>query len=502
MSSFLSAGVHNKVHFVLKHGPAHRPRAMLQAYNAFLNRWAVVRLQGAEHSFDPDLLTLLLLLQYAWPNLYNQISANPFYFLYLHALATGKPNASCGPTQIDELRDLGLPILASDSLLRVYSDLDLARVLSVWEFDHNRSNQSEGELLSHLSLHITLNHNIKEQELMFREEQAWDALNSGDPARIKLAHFHAPVFSFDYESQLLDILTQLNEEIDQGIDNDNESHNKENNVIERAEAVIFALGLVGEEKSVEILHEQLRPSSNMPLRIQLRAIYALGNHVNRRDDENALSILVDEILCCKEEIYGPAIRSRVGRLARYFKLRYQQIVSFISLLIPQNEHIKVIQAVKESLRRKENHWKQEALRLLTPEMLKKMQPIDVVDICEAISWPFSLGPYLIDIVIQDSSLASRAFRLITNFGTSSKDKKYVIAWLAQLLQSSERFRGACWQIIGTLQKDLSVSWQDSIWQQLLEFAIKNDDKSIMYALEATQRAEANDLIAQLPWEVS
>ena len=190
---FPSDDVHNRVRQVLERVPAYRPRATLQAYNAFLQRWLVVRLQGSENIFYPELLALLLLIQYVWPDIFNRISTNPCYFFYLHALATGRDNHFCTSSEMAEIKDLGLPLHIREKNIYPYDDPSLFRLLEIWNFKNVLPvNIDPPGALSILWSHITLDPTLQNQSIYLeKREEIWDSLISGDPARIKLLQFYS-----------------------------------------------------------------------------------------------------------------------------------------------------------------------------------------------------------------------------------------------------------------------------------------------------------------------
>jgi hypothetical protein len=502
MSEALSHDVYKKVRRIFGQVPGYRPRAILQAYNAFLHYWMVTQLQQRrEKPLEPDLLALLLILRYAWPEIYSSISSNPYYLFYLHSLATGKPNDKCRPTEIDELRDLELPTKAQYSPLHLFRKPEIVRLFDAWEFPKNFG-------IYELSLHITpSNTGMETQKPIFQEVHEWDAITSGDPARIRLADLQSQgLQSLDYEPQLLNLLVGLNEKFNRESNNNDSDDgvNGQSIYIDRAETIIIALGLMGRNHTISSnFSDLLNRSPRLPEPLQLRIIYALAHLAEQKNDKGALSVLLS-ILKNKPDEYKSAVRVRAARLLRYFRLDNHQIPIVTGLLITPHENRRVPQVVKESWKWKETPWRQKGLETLTKDDLAKMLQEDVIEICKEVEcWPHSLAEYFIKIAQnQDEALGEQAFRLLQGFSvtcdeTHSLDNKtYIIKWLSEVLKHNEKFREDSWKKIGELQKDIS-DWQSVIWSRLWEFAIEESDIRIVSSLESTQRREAYDFLKKI-----
>lgn len=500
---FPSDDVYRRVRRVLERVPAYRPRATLQAYNAFLQRWLVVRLQGSEKIFFPELLALLLLIQYIWPDIFHRISANPYYFFYIHALATGRANLHCTQSEMAEIKDLGLPINIREKNIYPYDDPNLFRLLDIWDFDFIDPTEVS-EVLSVLWSHITLDPSLRSQPV-FPEirEAVWATLISGDPARIKLLQYSlSETVSRDYEQPLLESVLDLNKEFDRAGD-------KSNQLIADAEVRVFALGLIGSrEETPKVLKEILTSTPGLHTSLKLRIVYAIERLMQKVDGakrHEMISSLVQDVLINGRSSKEPEqrVRVRIAKLAHYGIFLSSDLKKIIKLLFKEsNENVLVKLALIESWEKAS--WRDEALMLLTPKVIAKMIPADILKICESGSWPEALGNYFIQLAQQSNEEhSSRSFSIIRNFpnradGTQGPtDKLNIIKWLSDLIQTSERFRKESWGDIAMLQNDQLVSWSTQTWASLKSFAINNDDLSIIHALKDIKRSEARNLLQSM-----
>jgi hypothetical protein len=520
MNDFLSEDVYKKVRAILGQVPENRPRAVLQAYNAFLQRWTVLRLHKSDSFYHPNLLALLLLLQYIWPEIFHHVSTNPYYFFYLHALVTGEKNACCKTSEVTEVKDLGLPLNSENTLLYPYDDLDLFKLLVTWNFDVkdiSRSNafDEEIEALYFLWSHITLDPSTMEK-IMPPEirDHAWVALNSGDPARIKLVRFYLSdaILSRDYEPSLLDSLMDLNHELDYA------SNGKKPILIQDADSRIFALGLISTRKeTMDALKDLLVSSPSLPPGLRLRIIYALEHALERFVKEekwckDIISSLVNDILLNenRREEQGYRIIIRIARLVRYGEFPDNTLKKLIEFLYT---NVPVVGELKRALREswKDARWRERALELLAPKELDKMPLTDLMEVCEAGPWPKSLGQHFIKIAQQDNeATANPALELLTGFNRTSsgeqspEDKAQIVQWMGKLLsdllqKNPKKPLQHYWQNIVDLQQDTKAPWQRSVWQKLWNASLEKYEISIINHLKNTWRLEAREMLqAMLP----
>lgn len=500
MNDFLPPKVYEKIRSVLEQDPANRPRAVLQTYNAFLHRWAIVKLLGNENYFNPSLLALLLLLQYAWPEMFYLISVNPYHFYYLHALATGKPNKVCGQTEIDEFHDIKFPSKVWNSQLALCQEKKMIPALNSWEFsEESRTDFYRGHSpLSIMSQYITLDPATLNSRPIFQEMEIWKGIKSGDPAQIKLVAFYEgeKIITTIFEQPLREPLLDLNKEFQKGGLGISET-------LDDADANIFALGLIGNTKeTIDTLYDILRNSPPLPTHLRLRCIYALERLISKRKDldegdHEKISLLINEILFSDKEQreQGHRVRVRVARLIRYESLSNSELKLVVESLYRKDESIDVQRAFLESWQ--VAIWREKALNQLTEEQLNNISPIQLLMICEGGSWPALLMPYFVKIAHSNNeALALRAFTLLLGFSTSpdkrqsSEDKQLVMQWLSEVLPKNEDLREKCWIQVSELQKDNTIPWQDVVWRQLVKFALSKGDIRIVHAIVNTKRVEA------------
>lgn len=491
--SFLSERIYQTVRMVLQSGPANRPRAILQAYQTFIHEWILIRIKGLEHVMHPDILALLSLIQYTWPDMFAAVRKNPYYFFYLHILAANKPNSVCNQAELDEINDLGLPAVAQSVWWRNLQYPELNRLFRNIELDNDFT-------IDDLALHITLDKHVR---ISLSEDQPWEELVSGDPARIKAMISRMPL-GLGYESQLLNHVTDLINEIKQDVRGGEDSSKEVKELIDRAEAVIFALGLGSENpECVDFLTQTLLESQEISLSVRLRITYALA-YAAQRGNQNAISSLLSEILFQRKEDLLP-FRIRVAHLCRSFVLTRPQISTLLSIVSDQNENSRVHKNIIESWLHAS--WGPIAFEVAIQEKLNELNIKDVLEICEFFIHPNSdwmdpvlpqLGKHILAIVQQDDPIISeKAFYLLLEVPTSSKRKILLMSWLCELIQRSSKFFSKCWQIIGDLQKDRDIAWQIDIWKQLLLFALENDEILLVKTLVNTQRLEASETLKAL-----
>lgn len=506
---FPSDEIHRRVRQVLERVPAYRPRATLQAYNAFLQRWLVVRLQGSENIFYPELLALLLLIQYVWPDIFHRISTNPYYFFYLHALATGRDNHFCTQSEMAEIKDLGLPLYIREKNIYPYDDPNLFRLLEIWDFKNILpANIDPPGTLSILWSHITLDPTLQNQSIYpEKREEIWATLVSGDPARIKLLQFYlSELLTQDYEQPLLESVLDLNKELER-------TGNETDQFFMDAEVRVFALGLIGnKEETAKVLMELLSSSPGLRTNIKLRIVYAIERLMqkmekNKRD--NMISKLVQGVLINDRTSKDPEqrIRVKIAKLAHYGTFASPDVKKIVKLLFSasdENELVKI--ALIEGL--KNASWREQALMSLTPKIAGKMALTDILKICESGIWPATLGDYFLQQAQLPDEFSTRVFAVITKFPNredgiqNADDKLTIIKWLSQLLMTSEEFRKSSWSHIVLLQSDPIVSWSIQTWTALKNYSLKIDDPSIVHVLNEIKikRFEARDLLQSIRQE--
>lgn len=457
-----------KIQDVLKYGSPRRPRSVLQAYNAFLQQWTMVKLRGIDKELSPCFLAVLLTIRYMWPDVFQEIINNPYFFFYLHSLATHRPNDICSQMELDEINTLALPVEATDvhlfsyrkypSIIRVLDVLNLSDILS------GRKDAMETFIIQHL----TISDNSMTTVISNSELQEWEALNSGNPADIRLASTLSTGNLLIYGNQMLDFLSGLNERIHKSNDKEKE------NIINKAELILFALGRIDFEHGVELLNELIINKPSIPENLQLRVIFALGRYGKK--SERAKKVLVDFLICKKLPF---SIRPTIAKILSYCTLDGSSV---------QNLWIYYQSDINSRVRYNLLENWASALEGVDPEEIT----VEFLDILEKVPWPQNFAPKLIDFCLNSNEdAAKQAFNLILKYGDSPSHEKreQTIQWLVDILINSQKFRERCWEMIADLQSSRGVQWQEQEWQRLKQWSIENGDCTIIDFLRAIKNKE-------------
>jgi len=303
-----------KIKTILGLNPMSQPRAVLQAYSAFLNRWKIFQQRGIQNDIDPSILVVLLVIQYVWPNVFERICIYPQQFFYLHALTTGTKNNTCEYTEIDEVRELGLAVDEKETQFAVFRHNRFAMLMRKLG---SLGNLSINTIQPYLSLsnensQTTIQPEETNQiEQIIQPEQIWEVLQSGDPIRIKYVLQKEPVevrkifrwYTITYLAEITDQIEKKPEVIS-------------NRDVEVTEKALVAAGIINDQQVIPTIKDLLL-SDSVPSRLQARAVYTLG-HYAAKGNGLATSALVEAI---KSEINIPqAIRTRAAHLLRYCNL--------------------------------------------------------------------------------------------------------------------------------------------------------------------------------------
>lgn len=277
---------------ILVQGPVANPRASFQAKASFQAHWRIVVArkldQGDEPVIRPVILAAIILLHYAWPDVFASIVIYPHLFFYLHSLIQEKPNEVCNFLEIEEYRDLGYPCESDSLLSKFLRQPDLVRFFGALPL------LPSGFGINELMRHFTLNRSDI-VPLGVNVETAWAALTSGDPVRIKLADY-AIAFVDTNTMQAKGELQTYREQMVRDLDAlANSSAQEPEELIKKVERAVFAFGLIQEETFVELISERLSSPQVLPQPIMLRTIYALGHRADRSgpSQQMAARTLVD-----------------------------------------------------------------------------------------------------------------------------------------------------------------------------------------------------------------
>jgi hypothetical protein len=440
-ASLLDAETYNQVRGILVQGPVNRPRAIIEGYRTFLMHWNIAKRRKLK--IDAKMLAGLALLKTSWPDEFDYVVRYPEYFFYRHALSHGRGNSVCRSTQTDELFDLGIPLLAKDSPLRHYGDVNLGRLLAEIElpdpFDIN-------SLWSYLTL---FSEEYDRAPIGILHEHAREALRSGDPVRIRFIERVDSIKTQQaYKSSIVGELWDFLDRVQGGVQ-PNASE------VEINEGLIYAAGLIGDEEAVDVLQRLLSVSSKLSHRLPSRIIYALGHLASKDVPVNeAVTTLVElaDIRNRAQGVHSQAMGRLAASLLRYCFLRREQILHIVPAWY---KHVNF-----------DTDAIMDVLRIIDPGQYA----VDVLlDLCERVkerAWPVHLGRVLLSLVLEHSEapISERAFKLLHSY----PGQVQVIQWLAELSLKSSEWRHRCWREIGQIQSSME-EWRAKEWIDIFDF---------------------------------
>lgn len=470
---------------IFAQGPVGNPRAVVQAYNSFQARWAIVQKRKFNQPIQADVLAVILVLQYAWPALYKQISNYPEMFFYLHALATWSPNSFCTYTEIQEIFDLGLPSTSMPSpLSEGLRDPDLIRLLQAlsacpWGVEH---------LVSHLTLTDdpakTGVHLIAPNALLL----------SGDPALIKFG-----IRTYGWEKELFLLINALT----------NLKQDTSGKDLRRAINIIFTLGRLPDDRALQALILLASSIPQLPIAVTLRLIYALGH---RALDGRELAF--SELLKLLERPdLTDEMRTRAVQVLRHCKLSEEHLIQQTACELNLLSQDGLTQTsgwlrlnVKENLLARPE---QALCAMINPQ---KFSPKDVLDLCAAATeksetWPWRIARHLIAWAKQADPVGDRAFELIKGIA----DRAARVRWLIWVALTTHRPRPDCLRLAGKAQAAQQVPpdesksipteptpWQSRAWRLLIKRLVdEKQEELLIAALGETNHTEAIQMLKGL-----
>lgn len=483
---------------ILVQGPSATPRIALQAYQSFDARWRVVKLRGLDKIVDAQTLAVILLLQYAYPDVFESVFNHPELLFYLYALVKEKePNSVCQETEVEELRDLGLPAYINSKgkseeeiliLKRFWRKPDLNRLLGALPA------LPEGFDIDLLFTHLTLVRKGEEDKKTLApvgvQIDPWEALTSGDPVLIKFSmrtHGDTAAMSSILLNHLIDLVDMFQPK-------PLHTPHDQSEMIGRVSRAIFALGRIGDKSFVQFIGEWLRNPVNLPKEILFRTIYALGHQATKPDAPNpeARRTLVE--LVGNKNAYTAA-RIRAARLLRFCnELSAEEIEKFLSFLRTKQRpkiSIALRMTIKATVR--DAQWRDRVLERLQPD---KYNAEDVYEFSvNAKTWPTHIASYWKKIAHTEGGMGDRAFGLIENY----RDLPQAMRWLAELIPHSIVRVAACLKKIGDIQRDES-KWHSEIWDTLFHRLQQRRDESTWHqfidSLRRTSKNEAAQMLGE------
>lgn len=455
---------------ILSFNPESQPRAVLQAYSAFLNRWEIVKQRELQNEIFPEALALLLVIQYVWPNVFERIHAYPQHFFYLHALTTGIRNNFCSDIEIDEIHELGLAANEYDTQLSIIHDNAFSLLMK--ELDISKWSKPLGTLRTHLLL------SREGPTHQVRSELIWEVLQSGDPVRIKyVLQENSVEVARIFRNHTLSFLSGLS---DQAKTRQTESVASQLDTVEKA---IVASGIINDLQVVPMLIDLLKDGS-LPLKFQLRGVYALGHYASGKN-MSAISALT-EIIRMKEGSVQ-AVRSKAIHMLRYCHVDDNVIDMLLEEIkhSDKNKHVSSLlrTVIKESIINAD--WWTRVLERIDPQ---EFAPADVLEFClgpqreaTAGKWPERLAEYLINLSITEPVYRDLSYGLLE----THNNEDAVIDWLAtlsiKLVSSSEAFEPwlrRCWSSMAEIQKKMlektpGDAWKKSTWKKIQDLFMTN-----------------------------
>ena len=487
---------------ILVQGPSATPRATLQAYNGFKARWHIIEQRGLIPTEVEDeqkqadavtaikVLAAIMLIQYVWPDVFRSFYDCPHLFFYLHALINTKPNMVCSRTEIDEINDLGQPIMDGDkqfaSLLKLEifrRRPDLVRVLSaLFELPSSF-------YVNDLFKYLTLSSDSGQEGPRWIDPGL--ALLSGDAAIIK---FTSKIGPNDFHATLLAKLVDVAEEIRRTNEAKSELSMEK---IALASRVIFALGRVGEPSFVEFAQDLLQDPNSFPPELLLRLIYALGHQATKAGSPNDLarSLLVG--LLCDEKVSDTA-RIRAAKLLRSSALLTKNEIKHIFELMRIERLVKLATPLRVALR--DTVLNAEWDRSVLTDALRELNPAnyeakDVLIFAQkAIEWPWNVARFVIRLAASETTPGNDAWDALKGY----KVKTQAVRWLFFLSMVSRGDRRTdSIRRIGDFQRDKQAYWQKNTWRRLLNFVRRCDGDNEWFALIDALKITNKDESAQI-----
>lgn len=450
---------------ILTLNPLGQPRAVLQAYSAFLNRWEIVHNRQIQDIIDPKTLAVLLVMQYVWPGVFKRICIYPQHFFYLHALTTGVGNEFCGEVEIDEIRELGLAADENETHFAPFRDNKFAALMSELSF------LGWSGKLRKLTTHLRFSKD--EHQSQVQSEQIWEVLQSGDPIRIRYV-FQEDRFKVTeiFKRYILGYLAELSDQT--GLQQSAVSVSD----IAAGERAFVAAGIIYDEQAVPII-VQLLQNGLLPPRLQARAIFTLG-HYAADDRRDAITALIN--IALGKQNLSQSVRTRALHLIRYCDLADEGVSRLLDEIKLQEPAV-TISLLRAVLRETIIHgkWRKLALDLIDPSCFS---PQDVIDFSSGPkdtpaggSWPERFSIFFIDLVVKQSGFEEDAYTLLR----THQNLNAVIGWMATLSvamakdqQPYEPGIRRCWDDMAQIQnKRLSIDetgvWHTVAWKSIAEY---------------------------------
>lgn len=496
-----------KARKVLLQGPTSNPRAILQAYHTFQVRWQIV-IQRELTDIDPEVLAIVSLLQYAWPDVFSAVFNSPYLFFYLHALASNHDNKHCLITEVGELYDLGLPLVAKDSPLETFREPDLVRLLTAIPLPDRLNIDA---LVRHLTSETLIDESLPSTtKHMALDDEHWRALMSGDPGRIKSVNPRLPelqrilgIMLLEQLGALIDYTRQIND----NLDSDPPQLEEQGVVVQQAICALFAFprvrfGRIFDQTLIHTINELMNRVASLPVILLLRAVYTLGHLIAdpERDPDTAKLALTTLGKVVANPKVSHAICVRVVRLLGHSIYFESDVITSMLALLPEEPHShtsSLLRAVtKQSIL--QASWRNKVLNLLPEGDLPKYATEFIFDLCpETPEWPEKVGLYLLRLATTNQPNGEQAFRLLQGY---DGNKTQVVYWLSQLTLNSRNRWQLCLKRMGDLQCEIG-KWQTGPWDSVVAEA-KNSNRDdelghLVIALGITHKFEAVSKLEEL-----
>jgi len=276
---------------VILAGAKSQPRSVLQIFQSFLSRWEIVKARGKTDEIDKKLLTLILVLQNEYPELFSRVVYYPEHLLYLNALIRKEPFGNFTPIDIDEINNLGLVVDAKidtntykvryqSEIVRLFNKANIGDYLKKIDIDLNKGIDIN-ERIKLVSMHVVLAREIESNQIS-NHNDILDVMLSGDIVRIQNLQ-HKQDASFIFEQYALgNLLILLNTLSD--IQKQPKDINQEN-IILQIEKLLFGWGQLNASRKINKLEELVFKNKNLPYKLRVRCLYVFFHHAFRGDND-------------------------------------------------------------------------------------------------------------------------------------------------------------------------------------------------------------------------
>lgn len=307
---------------VILAGAKNQPRAVLQILRSFISRWKIVevrRERDPKYKIDKKLLTLILILQNDYPELFSRVVRYPEYLLSLSALINNEPVENYyTPIDIDEINNLGLAV---DARTKAYAydvryQSEIVRLFEAANITGYLQNLTLDEQINEVAKHVTLSSgNVT---TLSRNYDILEVLLSGDIVRIQnlqrqsdIAQEVKDIFEQYALGNLLFLLRTLKDVRQKKTGDVNQV-----DLTLQIENLLFAWGQLKGLGSINKLEEFVLKNEEISSQLRFRCLYAIF-HSAYQGDEQAINVVLGVLT--DHQKYDIALLEKTCYLLRYIK---------------------------------------------------------------------------------------------------------------------------------------------------------------------------------------